>query len=78
MYLGLLTFLMQNKRIKFGYIQDRVTKKLQGWKEKFFSHGGKEVLSKLVFQVVPMYAMSCFIIPYSITKDIEPACARFW
>ncbi|KAL5567359.1 hypothetical protein UlMin_030523 [Ulmus minor] len=58
--------------------QDRVVKKLQGWKEKFFSHGGKEVLLKAVVQAIPTYAMTCFMIPDSILKEIEAACARFW
>ncbi|KAL5576702.1 hypothetical protein UlMin_018401 [Ulmus minor] len=78
MYLGLPTFSIRNKRLQFSYIQDRVIKKLQGWKEKFFSQGGKEVLIKAVVQAIPPYAMSCFIIPDSIIKDIESACARFW
>ncbi|KAL5541596.1 hypothetical protein UlMin_009306 [Ulmus minor] len=78
MYLGLPTFSMRNKRIQFGYIRDRVVKKLQGWKEKFFSHGGKEVLLKAVVQAIPTYAMTCFMIPDSILKEIEAACARFW
>ncbi|KAL5539433.1 hypothetical protein UlMin_045908 [Ulmus minor] len=78
MYLGLPTFSMRNKRIQFGYIRDRVVKKLQGWKEKIFSHGGKEVLLKAVVQAIPTYAMSCFMIPDSILKEIEAACAHFW
>ncbi|KAL5566077.1 hypothetical protein UlMin_029241 [Ulmus minor] len=78
MYLGLSTFSMQNKRIQFGYIRDRVVKKLQGWKEKNFSQGGKEVLLKAMVQAIPTYAMSCFMISDSILKEIEAACPRFW
>ena len=74
MYLGLPNFSMRNKRIQFGYIRDRVVKKLQGWKEHFFSQGGKEVMLKVV-QAILIYAMSCFIIPDSILKVIEAACA---
>ena len=48
MYLGVPTFSMRNKRLQFGYIRDRVFKKLQGWKEKNFSQGGKEVRLKAV------------------------------
>ena len=48
LYLGLPTFSMKNKRIQFGYIRDRVIRKLQGWKERTFSQGGKEVLLKVV------------------------------
>ena len=77
-YLGLPTFSMRNKRIQFGYIRDRVIRKLQGWKEKTISQGGKEVLIKSIVQAIPTYAMSCFILPDSIVKEIEAACARFW
>ncbi|KAL5576996.1 hypothetical protein UlMin_018695 [Ulmus minor] len=78
LYLGLPTSFMCNKHIQFGYIRDRVLKKLQGWKEKLFSQGGKEILIKAVIHAIPTYAMSCFLIPDCIIKDIEAACARFW
>ncbi|KAL5551841.1 hypothetical protein UlMin_002017 [Ulmus minor] len=78
LYLGLPTFSMKNKRIQFGYIRDRVIRKLQGWKERTFSQGGKEVLLKSVVQSIPTYTMSCFILPDSLIQDIEAACARFW
>ncbi|KAL5580419.1 hypothetical protein UlMin_012861 [Ulmus minor] len=78
LYLGLPTFSMKNKRIQFGYVRDRVIRKLQGWKERTFSQGGKEVLLKSVVQSIPTYTMSCFILPDSIIQDIEAACARFW
>ncbi|KAL5551110.1 hypothetical protein UlMin_001286 [Ulmus minor] len=78
LYLGLPTFSARNKRMQFGYIRDMVAKKLQGWKEKNFSQGGKEVLLKSIIQAIPSYAMSCFIIPDSIIREIEAACARFW
>ncbi|KAL5564839.1 hypothetical protein UlMin_028003 [Ulmus minor] len=78
LYLGLSTFSMKNKRIQFGYIRDRVIRKLQGWKERTFSQGGKEVLLKSVVQSIPTYTMSCFILPDSLVKDIKAACACFW
>ncbi|KAL5577919.1 hypothetical protein UlMin_019618 [Ulmus minor] len=78
LYLGLPTFSMKNKRIQFRYIRDRVIRKLQGWKERTFSQGGKEVLLKSVVQSIPTYTMSCFILPDSLIQDIEAVCARFW
>ncbi|KAL5576098.1 hypothetical protein UlMin_017797 [Ulmus minor] len=68
---------MKNKRIQFGYIRDRVIRKLQGWKKRTFSQGGKEVLLKSVVQFIPTYTMSYFILPDSLVKDIEAACAHF-
>ena len=69
---------MRNKRIQFGYIRDRVVGKLHGWKEIFFSQGGKKVLIKFVIQVIPTYVMSCFIIPDNIIKEIDAVSARFY
>ncbi|KAL5540518.1 hypothetical protein UlMin_043505 [Ulmus minor] len=77
-YLGLPTFSMRNKTIQHGYIRDQVIKKLQGWKDKLFSMGGKEVLLKSIIQSILTYAMSCFTLPCGIIRDIEVACARFW
>ncbi|KAL5546570.1 hypothetical protein UlMin_006257 [Ulmus minor] len=78
LYLGLPIFSMRIKRIQFGYIRDMIVRKLQGWNERLFSQGGKEVLIKLIIQAIPTYSMSCFIIPDSIVKEIEATCARFW
>ncbi|KAL5564701.1 hypothetical protein UlMin_027865 [Ulmus minor] len=78
LYLGLPTFSMRNKILQFGYLRDRVVKKLQGWKERFYSQGGKKVLLKYVIQAIPTYTISCLITPDTILKEIEAACARFW
>lgn len=77
-YLGLPTFSIRQKRIQFGYIRDRVQRKLAGWKNRSFSAGGKEVLIKSVIQAVPTFAMSCFRLPESIGADINRLCAGFW
>lgn len=48
LYLGLPTFSAHNKRLQFGYLRDRVIKKLDSWNNRFFSEGGREVLLKSV------------------------------
>lgn len=78
MYLGLPAFSLRQKRIQFGYIKDRVQKKLLGWNQRDFSAGGKEVLIKAVIQAIPTYAMQCFKSPESICEDINRMCAGFW
>jgi len=47
----------------FQGVQDRVWKKLKGWKEKLLSRAGKEILLKAVIQAIPTYAMQCFELP---------------
>ncbi|KAL5572894.1 hypothetical protein UlMin_022491 [Ulmus minor] len=77
-YWGLPTFSMRNKRMQFGYIQDRVIKKLHGWKERQLFMGGKEVLIKFAIQSILTHVMSCFKLPDNICKDIGSVCASFW
>ena len=45
-YLGLPTVIGRSKKDIFSCLKDRVWKKIQGWKEKFLSTAGKEVLIK--------------------------------
>lgn len=51
---------------------------MQGWKEKFLSHAGKEVMIKVVVQSMPTYSMSVFKMPVSLCKDIEAMNYKFW
>lgn len=55
-----------------------MAKKIDGWKNRFFSEGGREVLFKAVIQAMPTYAMSCFRIPTTILNDVDRLCASFW
>ena len=59
-YLGLPTYVCGSKKKVFQYIQERVLKKLKGWKEGFLSQAGREVLIKTIAQAIPTYAMQCF------------------
>lgn len=57
---------------------DRVAMKIDRWKNKFFSEGGREVQIKAVIQVIHTYAMSCFRIPSTINGEIERMMATYW
>ncbi|XP_073129001.1 uncharacterized protein [Henckelia pumila] len=76
--IGLPTFSIKSKQIQFASLRDRVFKRINGWTSKLFSAGGKEILIKSVLQAIPSYAMSCFKISFSLYKDIERLCAKFW
>jgi hypothetical protein len=57
-----------------GYIWDRIN----GWKEKFLSHAGKEVLLKAVLQAIPTYTISVFKLPKSLCQRINALFSKFW
>lgn len=59
-------------------MRDKAAKRLDGWKNIFFSEGGQKVLIKDAIQSIPTYAMSCFRISSSINNDIEAMCSKFW
>lgn len=62
-YLGLPSVIRKSKIQVFAKIKGKVAKKLSGWKEKMLSLGGKEILIKVVAQVIPTYTMNCFLLP---------------
>lgn len=76
--MGLPTFSIRSKRIQFGSLRDRVAQKINGWKSKFFSEGGREILIKVVIQAILTYTISCFRIPSTIIGEIERMIAKFW
>ena len=77
-YLGLPMTIGRAKNLVFGNIKCKVNSKLQRWKQKLLSQGGKEVLVKAVIMAMPSYAMSCFRLPKGLCKDISRKVANFW
>ena len=59
-------------------LQERVTKKVMGWKEKNISKVGKEVLIKMVAQAIPTYSMSIFKIPRIVCDGMNSILAKYW
>ena len=62
-YLGLLMPSGKSKAGTFNEIQEKITKRVMRWKEKFISKAGQEILIKTVAQVIPTYSMSLFKLP---------------
>ncbi|GJT53353.1 ribonuclease H [Tanacetum coccineum] len=77
-YLGFPSVIDESKKVVFRAIIDKIKKKLQGWKEKTISIGGKEVLIKSVAQAMPMYVMNIFLLPDTLIDDIHIALNYFW
>ena len=65
-YLGLSASVGSNKNAIFGYIKDKVWKRISGWKNLFFTRATKEILVKMVAQSIPTFRMSVFYLPLDL------------
>ncbi|XP_057791345.1 uncharacterized protein LOC131008488 [Salvia miltiorrhiza] len=77
-YLGLPSLVGRKKKEIFRYIRDRMWKKIQGWQGKKLSKAGKEILIKGVAQAIPSYCMSIFLLPTTLTDELERLMNSFW
>ena len=77
-YLRLPLMIGRLKNQIFNKVRERVGKKMSGWKEKLLLIEGREILIKVVAQVVPIYIMGCFLLPKGLREDIEGMMRNFW
>jgi hypothetical protein len=77
-YLGLMAFIGKSKVSSFNGIKGRIWAKMNGWKEQFISHAGKEILLKAVLQAIPTYSMRVFQLPKTLCREINSLMAKFW
>lgn len=77
-YLGLPLHIGISKSKVFSYLKDGVWKRIQGWKERFLSWAGKEILIKAIAQVIPTFAMGCFDITKTLCDQISAMICRYW
>ena len=61
----------------FKVLQEKITKRVLGWKEKFISKAGREILIKTVAQLIPTYSMSLFKLSWSICNSINSLVVRY-
>lgn len=59
------------------FVQDRVWKKLKGWKEKFLTAAGRETLIESVAQFIHTYIMGYVLLPASICDHLESMISKF-
>lgn len=77
-YLGLPNMIGRNKSVILVYMKEKVSTRIISWDGKYISRAGKELLVKSVAQALPSYAMSVFLLPLEITRDIERSLSKFW
>ena len=61
----------------FGFVQDRLNNKVNGWTFRFFTKGGKEVINKSVVTALPNHVMFVYRLPKAIVKKLTSAVAQF-
>jgi hypothetical protein len=72
-YLGLPALVGADKRDYFEHFIKRIIQRINGWKEKHLSIGGKKILLKAVAQAIPVYAMANIQIPKRVCKAMMDA-----
>lgn len=71
-------FVGRTKTQVFSFVQDRIWKKLKGWKEKALSRAGTEVLIKSIIHAIPTFVMGLFLLPTTLCSHIEKMVNRFY
>ncbi|KAL9664441.1 hypothetical protein QQ045_019841 [Rhodiola kirilowii] len=77
-YLGMPVCINGRNSTLWNYLEDRMWKRINGWKEKLLSVAGKETLIKAVVQALPVYALSCFKMPKRIVDRWNSIVSSFW
>ena len=76
-YLGLPMVGGKSKVNTFRELHEKINKRVLGWKEKFISKAGREVLIKTVAQAIPTYSMGIFKIPKALCDSINSILAKY-
>ncbi|KAL4318837.1 hypothetical protein GQ457_18G015900 [Hibiscus cannabinus] len=76
-YLGLPLGQPKNSKQLWSPIVEKFKSKFAGWKSKLLSFGGRVTLIKSVISNLPMYYMSIFPMPASISKLLSKLIANF-
>ena len=77
-YLGLPMVGGRSRVSTFKELQERVTKRVMGWKERNISKARREVLIKTVAQAIPMYSVIIFKIPRAVYDRMNSVLAKYW
>ena len=72
-YLGIPTLVGKDRKRTFRDLKERMTVRARTWSNKTLSQGGKEVFIKSILQSIPIYIMSCFLLPKTYVKSLIPS-----
>ena len=77
-YLGLPILWGPSKQNALAYVGNKVGKKVLGWQKRCLSFAGREVMIKVVINVVPIYSMSCFKFRTETCKEFDRMVSNFF
>ncbi|KAL4340650.1 hypothetical protein GQ457_08G025240 [Hibiscus cannabinus] len=77
-YSGVPLRVGKNKTNIFGFLNEKVDDRVSGWTKRLLSFGGREIFLKTVAQALPLYIMSCYLLPRTITDRITSSMRRYW
>jgi len=76
-YLGCPIGHARKRKSHFSDIMKKVQSKIQAWKGKLLSFGGKSVLINNVLQSIPIYLLSAITPPKCVIHDLHKLFAKF-
>lgn len=77
-YLGLPSSISRNKKQVFGFLKNRMWKRINSWSNRFLSIADREVLIKSMVRVLSAYCMSVFKLPLCLYDELEKMMNSFW
>lgn len=77
-YLGLPEHFGRKKKDLFASIVDKIKQRALSYSNMFLSTAGKAVMLQSVLSAIPSFAMTCFLLPVSLCKQIQSVFTRFW
>ncbi|CAN0880645.1 Uncharacterized mitochondrial protein AtMg00310 [Linum grandiflorum] len=77
-YLGLPYIILRSRQETFRFVEDQVSLSLRSWKSQCLSLAGVYTLIKSVISGLPVYAMSCYMLPDTLCQRLDSMLARFW
>lgn len=76
-YLGLPLTITQPSKALFMPLIEKIESRLEGWKGRFISRGGRLLLMNSVLSSIPIYFMSVFLLPKWVLNRIDKIRRRF-
>lgn len=61
----------------FDSVLERMRGRLEGWRSRFFSLAGREVLAQSILSAIPLYSMQTFLLPKGLCMKIEKIIRSF-